>query len=65
MKPQYYENGSIYVFRPWVLRQCGNRLGGKIALYVMGEEQGVDIDSEADLDLVEHLLGAKGAGGQA
>jgi len=65
MKPQFRENGSIYVFRPWVLRQLRNRLGGKIALFKMSEEAGIDIDSEADLDFVNYLLDAKGVGKSA
>ena len=30
MNPQYVENGSIYVFKPWLLKENKNRLGGKI-----------------------------------
>ncbi len=59
MAPQYRENGSIYVFKPWVLRRGGNRLGGKIALYRMSEEAGIDIDSETDLKLADFLLRRK------
>src|SRR5437899_11322816 len=33
MAPQFRENGSIYVFRPSVLREYGNRLGGRIAIH--------------------------------
>ena len=29
------ENGALYVFRPWVLREQGNRLGGRIVSYRM------------------------------
>ena len=59
MAPQYRENGSIYVFKPWVLRRGGNRLGGEIALYKMSEEAGIDIDSETDLKLADFLLRRK------
>ena len=59
MPPRYRENGSIYVFRPWVLRQGHNRLGGKIVLFKMSEEAGVDIDSETDLELADFLLRRK------
>jgi N-acylneuraminate cytidylyltransferase len=62
MPPQYRENGSIYVFKPWVLRQGANRLGGRIALYRMSEEAGVDIDSELDLVLAGLLLRASTEG---
>ena len=48
MIPQYVENGSIYVFRPRMLRETGNRLGGRIALYEMGEDAAIEIDSEHD-----------------
>lgn len=50
------ENGSIYVFRPFILRQYGNRLGGKIAVYVMDELDSFQIDTPEDRDLVEFLL---------
>ena len=56
MNPQYVENGSIYIFKPWVLKDLGNRLGGKISLYVMPEEQSWEIDSLADFEYVEFLL---------
>lgn len=56
MKPQYVENGSIYVFKPWVLKKTGNRLGGKISLLEMSEIAATEIDSLTDLEIVELLL---------
>lgn len=50
------ENGSIYVFKPWVLRQFNNRLGGKIAVYRMNVLDSFQVDEPADLELMEHLL---------
>jgi N-acylneuraminate cytidylyltransferase len=55
MKPQYVENGSIYVFKPWVLKELGNRLGGKISLFVMPEEKSWEIDTLADFSYVEFI----------
>lgn len=57
MENQYQENGSIYIFKPWVLRERNNRLGGKIVLYEMDERSAVDIDSKFDFTLAEYLLG--------
>jgi N-acylneuraminate cytidylyltransferase len=51
--PEFVENGSIYVFKPWILRQLNNRLGGKIALYEMDRWSMVDIDTPSDLELCE------------
>ena len=42
---EFRENGSIYVFKPWVLRKFKNRLGGKIAMYEMGFWSSFQIDS--------------------
>lgn len=46
---EYRENGSIYVFKPWVLRELNNRLGGRIAMYKM------DYWCSFQIDLPEHL----------
>jgi len=54
-QPEYMENGSIYVFKPWVLRQFINRLGGKIALYVMDGWSSVDINTLRDFELCEWI----------
>lgn len=51
----FIENGSIYVFKPWVLRKLGNRLGGKIALYRMSFLQTLQIDEPADFEVAEAL----------
>lgn len=56
MAPQFMENGSIYVFKPWVVEKLGNRLGGKISIYEMSEETALDIDSLADFDIAESFI---------
>lgn len=53
------ENGSIYVFRPAILEQTGNRLGGRITAYLMEPADSFQVDVPADLDLMEQLLGAR------
>jgi N-acylneuraminate cytidylyltransferase len=53
---EYAENGSIYVFKPWVLRQFNNRLGGKIAIYEMDYWSSFEIDTEEDFALCEWIL---------
>jgi CMP-N,N'-diacetyllegionaminic acid synthase len=53
---EYNENGSIYAFRPWVLRQCGNRLGGKVVLFEMDSWSNIDIETLEDLELAEWVI---------
>lgn len=53
---EYRENGSIYVFKPWVLRDLNNRLGGKVAVYEMDYWSSFQIDSREDLELCEWIL---------
>ena len=56
MDIQYMENGSIYIFKPWVLKKLGNRLGGKVSMYVMDEYSATEIDSEYDLTLARAMF---------
>jgi N-acylneuraminate cytidylyltransferase len=53
------ENGSIYIFKPWVLDKFDNRLGGKIAVYEMSAADSFQVDDQQDLDLIEHLMSFK------
>ena len=53
---EYRENGSIYVFKPWVLRQSANRLGGRMAIYPMDYWSSFQVDATEDLELVEWIL---------
>jgi CMP-N,N'-diacetyllegionaminic acid synthase len=50
------ENGSIYIFRPSILRDFGNRLGGKIVPYVMHPLDSFQIDEPEDIPLIESLM---------
>jgi N-acylneuraminate cytidylyltransferase len=56
MPEEFVENGSIYVFKPWVLEKCNNRLGGTIALYEMGFWTAWQIDTQDDFDLCEWIM---------
>ena len=53
---EYRENGSIYVFKPWVLNTLNNRLGGKITVYEMDYWSSFQIDAKEDLELCEWIL---------
>jgi len=57
-KPQYVENGSFYIFKPEILSK-GNRLGGRIGIYIMDFWQSFEIDSQKDLDMVKILFELK------
>lgn len=52
---EFVENGSIYIFKPWVLREKKNRLGGKISIYKMKSIYSFQIDTEDDLNMIEKL----------
>ncbi len=50
------ENGSIYVFKPWVLRELSNRLGGRIAVYRMSALHSFQVDEPADVEMMDKLI---------
>ena len=58
-EPQYRENGAIYVTAHKILVEEHNRLGGKIGLYVMTEEDSLEIDTMFDFWLCEQVLANK------
>ena len=52
-----HENGAFYFTKKEILEKNKNRLGGKIVIFLMPEEKGVDIDEPSDWPLAEkHLL---------
>ena len=56
MAAQCRENGSIYVFRPAVLRDDGSRLGGRIAIHEMDYWSSFQLDSPEDAELLEWIF---------
>jgi YrbI family 3-deoxy-D-manno-octulosonate 8-phosphate phosphatase len=50
------ENGSFYVFRPWVLDELGNRLGGKVTIWPMHPLDSFQVDEPGDPELLTTLL---------
>ena len=56
MPLQYVENGSIYVFRREIFMHHKNRLGGKVAIYIMDEDASWDIDTAFDMHVAEMLM---------
>lgn len=54
---RYRETGSVYVTREELFRSEGNRLGGRIGLYVTDDSESIDVDSQHDLLVAEHILG--------
>lgn len=56
IEKRYLENGSFYIFRPEILRRLGNRLGGKIGLYVMERHKMFQVDNPEDVRLCEAIM---------
>lgn len=50
------ENGSIYVYRPDVLRKYKNRLGGKIDFWEMHPLDSFQVDTPSDVPIIEQLI---------
>jgi YrbI family 3-deoxy-D-manno-octulosonate 8-phosphate phosphatase len=53
----FIDNGSIYISKTWVLREHGNRLGGKIVLFPDDPLHIFQVDAPGDLELMEKLAG--------
>lgn len=62
IKPEdtvYQETGSIYVTRSDLMRAETNRLGGKISMFIMKQEDSYEIDTPVDWMLIEQIFSAK------
>jgi YrbI family 3-deoxy-D-manno-octulosonate 8-phosphate phosphatase len=57
--PYYLENGSIYIFKPEILRKYKNRLGGKILLFFMPYWKSYEIDTVEDFEICEFFMKEK------
>jgi N-acylneuraminate cytidylyltransferase len=56
MRPEFRENGSIFIFRPSVLNQLDNRLGGRIVLFKMSPWTRFEADTLEDFALCEWIV---------
>ncbi len=53
---EYQENGSIYLFKPGLLLEGKNRLGGRIAIHRMDYWSSFQVDDPEDFDLLEWVM---------
>lgn len=60
IKTRYHENGSFYIFKPYILKKNKNRLGGKIGYYVMEQYKSFQIDEIEDIKLCEVIMNGYG-----
>ena len=55
-KPDYRENGAIYITKYEIIVRKHNILGKKIGLYIMPEQDSADINTEEDFIACEDIL---------
>lgn len=53
----FRETGSLYLTRREIYEREHNRIGGQVGLFVMAADEGLDIDTEDDLQVAAALLG--------
>ena len=56
IKKTFLENGSFYIFRPDILKEKNNRLGGKIGYYLLEKFKSFQIDSSEDLRIAKSIM---------
>lgn len=53
---RYRETGSVYVTKTEIYERLNNRMGGDIGLFIMDDDEGIDIDTTFDFDLAADTL---------
>jgi CMP-N,N'-diacetyllegionaminic acid synthase len=56
LEKKYLENGSFYIFKPKILKDNNNRLGGKVILYKMERYKMFQIDNYEDIELTAVIM---------
>jgi CMP-N,N'-diacetyllegionaminic acid synthase len=56
IETKYLENGSFYIFKPYLLKDKNNRLGGEISLFVMDKHKMFQIDNYEDIELSSVIM---------
>jgi len=51
IEKKFLENGSFYIFKPQLLKDSNNRLGGRVLLYKMDKYKMFQIDNDEDIEL--------------
>tara|TARA_E500000331_G_scaffold336698_1_gene364065 strand:- start:659 stop:1360 length:702 start_codon:yes stop_codon:yes gene_type:complete len=59
IQQQYGENGSIYIFKPEIIRKHLNRIGGNIGIYLMDSWKIHEIDNKEDIGICEYFMNIK------
>ena len=56
---QFIENGSFYIFKPWLIHKNKCRIGGKISLFEMDFWSSFEIDNIEDYNLIKYIFETK------
>ena len=54
--PLFFENGSVYVFRPYILKEYNNRYGDRIGMFEMDYWKSFQIDAPEDVELCSYYF---------
>ena len=55
-KSCYLENGSIYIFKPEILKKYKNRFGSKVSMYMMPFWKSYEIDNYEDIEICRYFM---------
>lgn len=59
LEPIYKETSGAFVFPKWVFRKYNRRVGAKPCFVEVSQEEGIDIDSEFDMETAQSIYKCK------